>query len=82
MIKFEMPLIEAVIDFHDQLKSVTRGYGSLDYEIIGYREADMVKVDLLINGERIDPLSILVHKDQSSFRSRDLALKMKKIIPR
>ena len=82
MIKFEMPLIEAVIDFHDQLKSITRGYGSLDYEIIGYREADMVKVDLLINGERIDPLSILVHRDQSSYRSRELALKMKKIIPR
>ena len=80
--QFEIPLIEVVLDFHDQLKSVTRGYGSLDYEMLEYREADMVKVDLLINGERIDPLSILVHKDQSGYRGRDLALRMKKLIPR
>ena len=82
MVQFEIPLIEVVLDFHDQLKSVTRGYGSLDYEMLEYREADMVKVDLLINGERIDPLSILVHKDQSGYRGRDLALRMKKLIPR
>jgi GTP-binding protein LepA len=82
MLQFEMPLIEAVLDFHDQLKSITKGYGSLDYEILDYRDADMVKVDLLINGERIDPLSILVHRSQSAYRSRDLALKMKKLIPR
>ena len=82
MLQFEMPLIEVVLNFHDQLKSITKGYGSLDYEMLDYRDADMVKVDLLINGERIDPLSILVHRDQSAYRSRDIVLKMKKLIPR
>ena len=82
MLEFEMPLTEVVLDFHDQLKSVTRGYASLDYEMLEHRDADMVKVDLLINGERIDPLSILVHRDQSAYRSRDLVSRMKKLIPR
>ena len=82
MLEFEMPLAEVVLDFHDQLKSVTRGYASLDYEMLEHRDADMVKVDLLINGERIDPLSILVHRDQSAYKSRDLVSRMKKLIPR
>jgi GTP-binding protein LepA len=82
MLEFEMPLTEVVLDFHDQLKSVTRGYASLDYEILEYRDADMVKVDLLINGERVDPLSILVHRGQSAYKSRDLVSKMKNLIPR
>ena len=82
MLEFEMPLTEVVLDFHDQLKSVTRGYASLDYEMLEHRDADMVKVDLLINGERIDPLSILVHRDQSVYKSRDLVSRMKKLIPR
>ena len=82
MLEFEMPLAEVVLDFHDQLKSVTRGYASLDYEMLEHRDADMVKVDLLINGERIDPLSMLVHRDQSAYKSRDLVSRMKKLIPR
>jgi GTP-binding protein LepA len=82
ILEFEMPLTEVVLDFHDQLKSVTRGYASLDYEMLEHRDADMVKVDLLINGERIDPLSILVHRGQSTYRSRDLVSRMKKLIPR
>ena len=81
MLEFEMPLAEVVLDFHDQLKSVTRGYASLDYEMLEHRDADMVKVDLLINGDRIDPLSILVHRDQSAYKSRDLVSRMKKLIP-
>ncbi|MBO68065.1 MAG: elongation factor 4 [Acidiferrobacteraceae bacterium] len=82
MLEFEMPLTEVVLDFHDQLKSISRGYASLDYEFLEYRKADMVKVDLLINGEKIDPLSILVHRDQSNYRARDLVARMKKLIPR
>ena len=82
MLEFEMPLIEVVLDFHNQLKSATKGYGSLDYEMLEYRDADMVKVDLLINGDRVDPLSILVHREQSAYRGRELVSKMKKLIPR
>lgn len=82
MLEYEMPLTEVVLDFHDQLKSATRGYASLDYEVLDYRDADMVKVDLLINGQRIDPLSILIHRDQSAYRGRELASRMKKLIPR
>jgi GTP-binding protein LepA len=82
LLDFEMPLIEAILNFHDQLKSVSSGYASLDYEMLEHRDSDMVKVDLLINGDRIDPLSILIHKDQSEYRSRDLVARMKKLIPR
>ncbi len=82
MLEFEIPLSEVVLDFHDQLKSATRGYASLDYELLEYRDADMVKLDILINGERIDPLSVLVHREQSQYKSRDLVTRMKKLIPR
>ena len=82
MLEFEMPLTEVVVDFFDQLKSVSRGYGSLDYEIIDSQPADMVKVDVLINGEKVDPLAVLVHREQSQYRARDLVSRMRKLIPR
>ncbi len=82
MLEFDMPLAEVVVDFFDQLKSVSRGYGSLDYEIIESRPADMVKVDVLINGEKVDPLAVLVHREQSQYRARDLVSRMRKLIPR
>ncbi len=82
MLDFEIPLTEVVVDFFDRLKSVTQGYGSLDYDFIESRPADMVKVDILINGDRVDPLAILVHKEQSQYRARELVARMKKLIPR
>ena len=82
MLEFEMPLTEVVIDFFDQLKSVSRGYGSLDYEFIDSRPADMVKVDILINGDKVDPLAVLVHRDQSHQRARELVKRIRSLIPR
>ncbi len=82
MVEFEMPLNEVVMDFYDQLKSDTRGYASLDYEFIENRAADMVKVDVMINGEKVDPLAVLVHRDQSLFRARALVKRMRALIPR
>jgi GTP-binding protein LepA len=79
---YEMPLAEIVLDFFDKLKSVSRGYASMDYEFKEYRAADVVKVDMLINGDRIDALSIIVHRSQSQHRAREVAAKMRKIIPR
>lgn len=82
MLDFEIPLTEVVVDFFDRLKSVTQGYGSLDYDFIKSRPANMVKVDVLINGDKVDPLAILVHREQSQRRARDLVGRMKKLIPR
>ncbi|MEM7196215.1 MAG: translation elongation factor 4 [Pseudomonadota bacterium] len=82
MLDFEMPLNEVVLDFFDQMKSVSRGYASLDYEFIGNRAADMVKVDVLINGDRVDPLAVLIHRDQSMYRGRELVKRMRGLIPR
>lgn len=82
MLHFELPLNEVVMDFFDRLKSVSRGYASLDYEIKEYRTTDMVKVDVLINGESVDPLSILVHREQSVYRGRELVKRMRELIPR
>ena len=82
MLEFELPLTEVVVDFFDHLKSVSRGYGSLDYEFIENRDADMVKVDIMINGERVDPLAVLVHKGQSQQRARELVKRMRALIPR
>ena len=82
MLDYEIPLTEVVVDFFDRLKSVTQGYGSLDYDFIESRPADMVKVDILINGDRVDPLAILVHREQSQHRARELVGRMKKLIPR
>jgi GTP-binding protein LepA len=82
MLQFELPLNEVVLDFFDRLKSVSRGYASLDYEIKEYRAADMVKVDVLINGDKVDPLAILVHREQSIHRGRELVKSMRELIPR
>ena len=82
MLTYELPLAEIVLDFFDKLKSVSRGYASMDYEFKEYRAADVVKVDLMINGDRVDALSIIVHRAQSLYRGRAVASKMRQQIPR
>ena len=82
MLTYELPLAEVVMDFFDKLKSVSRGYASLDYEFLEFRAADVVKLDLLINGERVDALSVMVHRSVSLYRGREVAAKMRKLIPR
>ncbi len=82
MLTYELPLAEIVLDFFDKLKSVSRGYASMDYEFKEYRAADVVKVDLMINGDRVDALSIIVHRAQSLYRGRAVAAKMRQQIPR
>lgn len=79
---YDMPLSEIVYDFFDRLKSHTRGYASLNYEMIGYRESNLVKVDLLIHGEQVDALSFISHKSNSQYRGRQIAKKMRELIPR
>jgi GTP-binding protein LepA len=81
-LSYELPLAEIVLDFFDKLKSVSRGYASMDYEFKEYRAADVVKVDILINGERVDPLAMILHRAQSQLRGRAVVAKMRKLIPR
>ena len=82
MLTYELPLAEVVMDFFDKLKSVSRGYASLDYDFKEYRSADVVKLDILINGDRVDALSVMVHRSVAQYRGREVAAKMRKLIPR
>ena len=79
---YEIPMAEVVLDFFDRLKSISRGYASMDYEFKEYRAADVVKVDMLINSEKVDALAIIVHRSNSNFRGRAVAAKMRELIPR
>jgi GTP-binding protein LepA len=79
---YDLPLAEIVLDFFDKLKSVSRGYASMDYDFKEYRAADVVKVDMLINGDRVDALSVIVHRSNSQYRGREIAARMRSIIPR
>ncbi|MHB8540212.1 MAG: translation elongation factor 4 [Candidatus Acidiferrales bacterium] len=82
MLTYEMPLNEIVLDFYDRLKSVSRGYASLDYHLAGYRESDLVKLDVLVGGEPVDALTLICHREQSYERGRELVSRLRKLIPR
>ena len=75
-----MPLAEVIYDFYDRLKSATKGYGTMDYDLIGFRPGDLVKLDILVNGDRVDALSVIVHRDHAEARGRKLLVRLKEEI--
>ncbi len=82
MLKYEFPLGEVILDFYDKLKSISRGYASFDYEMSEYRTGSLVKLDMLLNGNKVDALSIIVHKDSAYEKGRSLADKLRQVVPR
>ncbi|HQJ60457.1 MAG TPA: elongation factor 4, partial [bacterium] len=82
ILEYEIPLSEIVYDFYDKLKSISRGFASLDYELLDYERSNLVKMDILINGDPVDALSVIVHKEKSYYMGRSLVAKMRKVIPR
>jgi GTP-binding protein LepA len=81
-LEYEMPLAEVVLDFFDRLKSVSRGFASYDYQFLRFQPAPLIRLDILINGEKVDALAVIIHRDNSIFRGREIAEKMRKLIPR
>jgi GTP-binding protein LepA len=82
MLQYEMPLAEVIYDFYDRLKSSTKGYGTMDYDVIGFRHGELVKMDILVNGDRVDALSVIVHRDHAEQRGRKLLVRLKEEIAR
>ena len=82
MMEYKAPLAEIVYDFYDQIKGISRGYATMDYELIGFEASNLVKIDILVNGQPVDALSIIVHRDHAEQRGRKVILKLRKAIPR